>query len=177
MVTAIPAQAGVVTTQNGFEGNPYDFWNAHHTEGSSIVNLITHVEARPTNGGEFAAWFDAPGTVPARISTNALVLPRPSGGQVTCRAEMYLKKGIMGVPTFTPPPTGNPRVQLTVNERRGSVDTVIDGSTYTLTNTDYQRAEFASWPYRDGNIVVTVSVTGGAAFADDLFVRCASAIQ
>ncbi|GIF02208.1 hypothetical protein [Paractinoplanes rishiriensis] len=172
VVTAIPAQAGVVTVQNGFEGNPYEFWNARYTEGSSIVNLVPHADARPTNGGRKAAWFDAPGNVPARISTNALFLPEPSGGQVTCRAEMYLKKA------DAPTPTDNPRVQLTVSERRGIVDTVIDGSTYTLTNTDYGRAEFAFWPYRrDANLIVEISVTGGMAYVDDLFVRCASAIS
>src|SRR5688500_4193260 len=87
MVAASPAQAGVSSVYDGFEGgNPYLFWNVRYDHGRSIVTLINHVEANTEFGGQWIAWFEAPGTAPARISSDAIVVPEPSGGQVTCRA-------------------------------------------------------------------------------------------
>ncbi|RSM57991.1 hypothetical protein DMB66_31305 [Actinoplanes sp. ATCC 53533] len=170
VVAANPAQAGVSTVSDGFEGgNPYLFWNVRYDHGRSIVNLINHVNANTEFGGQWLAWLEAPGTVPARISSDAIVLPEPSGGQVTCRAQAWAAKAGDSV--------GSPRVQMSVNSRSGSVDTVIAGTTYTLTDTEYGRAEFAFWPYRaNANLVVDISVTGGSAYVDDVSIRCASAI-
>jgi hypothetical protein len=171
MVAANPAHAGVSSVYDGFEGgNPYLFWNVRYDHGRSIVTLINHVEANTEFGGQWLAWLEAPGTTPARISSDAIVVPEPSGGQVTCRASAYAKKAGDSV--------GSPRVQMTVNSRSGSADTVIDGTTYTLTNLEYGRAEFAFWPYRaNANLVVDISVTGGSAYVDDVSIRCASAIE
>ena len=171
VVAANPAQAGVSSVYDGFEGgNPYLFWNVQYDHGRSIVNLINHEKANTEFGGQWLAWLEAAGTVPARITSDPIRVPEPSGGQVTCTAEAYARKAGDSV--------GTPRVRMAVNSRSGSVDTVIAGTTYTLTNLEYGRAQFASWPYRaNANLVLDISATGGAAYVDDVSIRCASAIE
>jgi hypothetical protein len=159
-----PASAETIVT-DGFEGNPYDFWQTRDTPGDSIVWLGNHQQARTGSG---AAVFDAPFDVPARISRTMPVAP-PDGGAERCDAHAYVRKN--------PDSTANPRVQMTVVRRSGIADTVIDGTTYTLTNTEYGDAHFASFPNLASNLAVEISVTGGMVFLDDVSISCLREIR
>jgi hypothetical protein len=167
LTLASPAHA-VSRFEDGFDGNPYLRWTVHYDHGRSFVLLINNEQARTDNGGIWSAWFDAPSTVPARISSTPLLVDPLGTGPATCSAAAYVKKA--GPGAHVP---GDPRVQMTVLDRRGSVPTVLAGSTYTITNTTYGFAAFANYTYvPDRPVVVEISVTGGMAFVDDLIVNC-----
>lgn len=169
LITASPAEAGVTSVENGFEGNPYYFWKVDYDEGDSIVTLINHVDAHNGAGG-YLAWFDAPSSVPARIYAGPLTVPRPSGTQVMCTANAFIAKatGWAGSVRFT--------LKIRTHAEQDGIN--IDSSSYTLpaTSTGWGRAEFAHWPYQDTNLFIDISVTGGMGYVDDVSIQCSSAI-
>jgi hypothetical protein len=160
LYVALPASAETGVSDS-FEGNPYDFWQTRDTPGDSIVWLGNGSAASRT--GFNAAQFDAPYDVPARIS-RAMTVASPGAGPAWCEAHAWVRKR-----RDTP---GTPRVQMTVMRRSGMVDTVIDGTTYSLTNTEYGNANFASFPYTVSNLAVEISVTGGVVLLDDVSITC-----
>jgi hypothetical protein len=164
LVDGTSAQAASSVT-DGFEGNPYDRWTAQDQPGDSLVWLGNHLQRRT---GTNAAMFDAPFEVPARISRE-IVVDRPTPQPVTCAAEAWVKK--------SPSETGSPRIRMGIRTTGTSEGIYIEIHTYTLTNTTYAHASFASFDYQTPNLTVVFSVTGGIVYLDDVTVWCYKKIQ
>jgi hypothetical protein len=64
---------------------------ADRAHGSGIATLINHQQARTVNGGQWAAWFDAPFGVRARIFSRPLSVD-PGPGPARCSASAWVKR-------------------------------------------------------------------------------------